>query len=521
MKYDSSMTQFHGDIVAALRLMCGNDKIAQTNANGASPAPLRDYIKSKYGNSGSSEPGGSNYFATPSKGVDIKFDGMTVTLSWSQTAKFIRDNTSEIFSEDESADDDILPDKNSLELLCNTFDESEIKCPFWRTGETMRYLNFGGVDFKCDYCECSFCEFDKLTEFLASHCHDYEECLYYRKHKDDKSNFPCDDCGYDVNNCCSYPDTPDDYCVCGDKKIPVPAQTDTAVAAFDYSELDADTAHNLKECETVIRTETAGYFTILGAKFKEAQDLLANHSSGTFEQWYTSMGFKRQTVYNLIQRFEFSSSPTIGGREEAFEALPLTLSYEISKPAAPAELVDKVLNGDITSNAEYRRLKAELERTREELRQVDANSAAKDKEYKRELEESEKRAENAENSVKKLRTELSLANDNLHNVERNFNERETLRKKMDDENLALKLKIKEMESRPIEATFTDNSEELEKKDKEISELKEEIERLSDKNVKVFAIRLTVDEYERLVGIVRDSNDLVVMEAVKKAQIIRL
>ena len=107
------------------------------------------------------------------------------------------------------------------------------------------------------------------------------------------------------------------------------------------------------------------------------------------------MGFKRQTVYNLIQRFEFSSSPTIGGREEAFEALPLTLSYEISKPAAPAELVDKVLDGDITSNAEYRRLKAELERTREELRQVDANSAAKDKEYKRELDEANKKLEDA------------------------------------------------------------------------------------------------------------------------------
>lgn len=303
--------------------------------------------------------------------------------------------------------------------------------------------------------------------------------------------------------------------------LPSLSQTNTAVAAFDYSVLDNNTAHSLKECETVIRTETAGYFTLLGAKFKEAQELLANHSSGTFEQWYTSMGFKRQTVYNLIQRFEFSSSPTIGGREEAFESLPLTLSYEISKPAAPAELVDKVLNGDITSNAEYQRLKAELERTREELRQVDANSAAKDKEYKRELEESEKRAENAENSVKKLRTELSLANDNLHNVERNFNERETLRKKICDENLALKLKIKEMESRPVEATFTDNSEELEKKDKEISELKEEIERLSDRNVKVFAIRLTIDEYEKLFGIVKESNDFVLTEAVKKAQIIRL
>lgn len=31
---------------------------------------------------------------------------------------------------------------------------------------------------------------------------------------------PCDFCGYQVQGCCDYPCTPDDYCVLGDKKIP-------------------------------------------------------------------------------------------------------------------------------------------------------------------------------------------------------------------------------------------------------------------------------------------------------------
>lgn len=100
--------------------------------------------------------------------------------------------------------------------------------------------------------------------------------------------------------------------------VTVPNENTEVPAEFDYSELDGDTAKNLRDCETVIRKETAGYFTLLGAKFKEAQELLADHANGTFEKWYAAMGFKRQTVYNLIRRYEFLNSPTIGGRTEAY-----------------------------------------------------------------------------------------------------------------------------------------------------------------------------------------------------------
>lgn len=31
---------------------------------------------------------------------------------------------------------------------------------------------------------------------------------------------PCDTCGYDVQGCCDYPVTTDDYCILGDKWIP-------------------------------------------------------------------------------------------------------------------------------------------------------------------------------------------------------------------------------------------------------------------------------------------------------------
>lgn len=42
--------------------------------------------------------------------------------------------------------------------------------------------------------------------------------LFILTHKKDEP-LPCDSCGYQVQGCCDYPVTPDDYCVLGDKKI--------------------------------------------------------------------------------------------------------------------------------------------------------------------------------------------------------------------------------------------------------------------------------------------------------------
>ena len=69
------------------------------------------------------------------------------------------------------------------------------------------------------------------------------------KENEVKKTFSCDDCGYDKHGCCNYPDTPDNYCVMGDKKIPVaPAQTDTTATrcgmennlSLGIDELDLD-----------------------------------------------------------------------------------------------------------------------------------------------------------------------------------------------------------------------------------------------------------------------------------------
>lgn len=571
MKYDSGMTNFRGDIIAALRLMCGNNTeiTEKFSPKDGSPAPLRDYLKEKYRNMGL-HSNGVGYWCTPSKGMEVYFeeprnnDGdKNLTLSWSQVTKFIRDNWDDIFKKDK-------PKSRPLETLVRTFDEEAMTCPNWIKGKTLTYLEaVNGIHFECKAFSAEFCKLDDITNFFVQHCNSPENCSYCKDSADKQPSYidklreeypkinETDDwfgafycpaelfVGKNVKDylCeeCDYSDKGAEACqkcwkeLCPDnisfienedfekeyfEHYPEEKSSETVPEAseekseenssnenqvvvnnenaltelFDYSELDGDTAKNLRECERIIRQETAGYFTLLGAKFKEAQSLLADHANGTFEKWYTAMGFKRQTVYNLIQRYDFFGSPKIGGREDTFEALPLTLSYEVSKPDAPSELVEKVLDGDITTNAEYLKLKAELERTREECRRLDANSAAKDKEYERELKEANRRAENAERDSEKSTAKLAAEATKANELER---------------------RIKELESRPAEVAAQDNSELME----ELEELREENERLKNGDIKSFIIRLTLDEFDNLINKV--DGDPCLKNIIKQAKLLKL
>lgn len=387
--------------------------------------------------------------------------------------------------EPEQTDEEFEKDKAELEQALSEVNEKKITCPYWRKGKSLENKEFGAVDFECEKHRESFFKGGKLTQFLATHCYCHEWCNYCNQPEQASPDI--------VETETALPDT-----ITEDKQI---------TAVFDYSSLENATAAALRDCETVIRKETAGYFTLIGAKFKEAQELLADHSNGTFEQWYTALGFKRQTVYNLIQRYEFLSSPTIGGREEAFEALPVTLSYEISKPAAPPELVEKVLDGDITSNAEYKKLKAELdEANRKAEFWINANS--------------ETHKENQQ-----LRADRVTAMNRADNAERELSK--------------AKGRIEELESRPVEVAVQTDTAALEEKDRIISELEERISRsdgelydLREENEhlidslktqekterKAFIIRLTYDEFDKLTKLAKGST---LEEHIAKMQVIRI
>lgn len=73
------------------------------------------------------------------------------------------------------------------------------------------------------------------------------------------------------------------------------------MTVFDYGQLDGSTADFLQKKEDNMREIVGKAYTELGRELKEAQDELAKHGYGCFEEWYTSVGFKRQNVYRLIE----------------------------------------------------------------------------------------------------------------------------------------------------------------------------------------------------------------------------
>lgn len=502
MKYDSGMTHFHKDIIAALRYMLKDDSVINEkfSPKDGSPAPLRDYLKQKYGKICASHIGdGIRYSCNFSKGFKLTFDiilnnpgDKNLTLTWSQVTKFIRDNWDEVFKKSETEELPPSPQLSYIDKLREKYPKVSETDEWFDTVYCPSELFDGDVndpgDEKCDYTTkdfeaCQKCWRERCPENISFIENEDFEKEYFENYPEEDTaesdTVPENQIGENAN----------------EMTATVQNENPKVQAAFDYSELDGDTAKNLRDCETVIRQETAGYFTLLGAKFKEAQDLLANHANGTFEKWYTAMGFKRQTVYNLIQRYDFLGSPTIGGREDTFEALPLTLSYEVSKPDAPAELVEKVLDGDITTNAEYIKLKAELDRTRDECRQIDANSAAKDKEYEQELKEANRRAE----TEKKAREAISQ---NLNNMEEGYREYKDKYTEEYYKNADLEKRVKELESRPVDVAVQHDEKLLE----ELEELREENARLKD-GVLHMVIQLTLDEYGNLVKLTQDDDAL--------------
>jgi hypothetical protein len=129
---------------------------------------------------------------------------------------------------------------------------------------------------------------------------------------------------------------------------------------FDYRLIDDETADFLKLKENKMRDITGKAYTDLGRELKESQLKLAgnNQYDGVFEKWYTSLGFKKQTVYNLMQRYELLVQNS--EKQNVIESLPLTLSYEISKPSANQEIKQKVLEGEVKSLQEYKDLEKAL-----------------------------------------------------------------------------------------------------------------------------------------------------------------
>ena len=160
--------------------------------------------------------------------------------------------------------------------------------------------------------------------------------------------------------------------------------------AFDYSGLDAQTVDDLhfaeKEYQHGKKLAERG-LVHMGNAIAAAHDALCgvvqqldnskhgNRGDDSFRAWCCSIGITKSTAYNLLQVSALmdGSSP----RQRAIlEALPPTLLYAVAKPSAPAELVEKVKNGEVSTNREYQDLLAQIKAEKE---RADAAEAERDK----------------------------------------------------------------------------------------------------------------------------------------------
>lgn len=83
------------------------------------------------------------------------------------------------------------------------------------------------------------------------------------------------------------------------------------------------------------------------------------HSEDTFKSWCVSIGITKDTAYRLLQVSALLDGSS-ARQQKILKELSPTLLYAVAKPSAPQELVEKVKNGEVTTNKQYQEALAQL-----------------------------------------------------------------------------------------------------------------------------------------------------------------
>ena len=175
---------------------------------------------------------------------------------------------------------------------------------------------------------------------------------------------------------------------------PLTTVPDEMRPAFDYSGLTDQTVEDLHFAEDEYRhgKQMAERGLVhMGNAIAVAHDALCgvvaqcdnskhgNRVDDTFRAWCVSIGITKDTAYRLLQVSALldGSSPR---QQKILKELSPTLLYAVAKPSAPQELVEKVKNGEVTTNKAYQELLKENQqlRTERDKARADQLSTAKD-----------------------------------------------------------------------------------------------------------------------------------------------
>lgn len=163
------------------------------------------------------------------------------------------------------------------------------------------------------------------------------------------------------------------------------AETACSAAEFDYSGLDEQTVNDLhlaeRECAAGRRLAEAGLRRMADGVAIAHEALVpnwdnskhGNRGEDTFRRWCESIGVSKSAAYRLLQVTALfdNSSPE---QQKILDSLSPSLLYAAAKPSAPADLVQAVKDGDITTHKQYQDLLKENQQLRAD--RVNALNAA-------------------------------------------------------------------------------------------------------------------------------------------------
>lgn len=155
---------------------------------------------------------------------------------------------------------------------------------------------------------------------------------------------------------------------------PLTTVPDAMRPAFDYSGLTDQTVEDLHFAENEYRhgkqmaerglvhmgnAIAAAHDALCGTVVAQCDNGKFAKKEDTFRAWCVSIGITKDTAYRLLQVSALldGSSPR---QQKILKELSPTLLYAVAKPSAPAELVEKVKSGDITTNKQYQEAMAQI-----------------------------------------------------------------------------------------------------------------------------------------------------------------
>lgn len=202
--------------------------------------------------------------------------------------------------------------------------------------------------------------------------------------------------------------------------VPPAAITETAdsitpAAGFDYESLDQATADHLKGCAARIRDIKIKTVSDIGLELTLAHDNLANNKSGAFGAWCTSIGFSRDSAENYMRAYKYIAE-NFGNIEDAANIQP-SLLFAASKPSAPAELAQAVIDGDITKHKDYI---AAMKKLQEATEYAEKQAKYADEHMMR-ARAAEFELGKQETAIKGLHRDLDYATQQLEQAKRNGN----------------------------------------------------------------------------------------------------